>query len=284
MGWRHHWFETEDEILADCERLISCYHQSAEGAMIQIALAPCSPFSVSKELMLASAELARRHRVRLHTHLAETEDEGQFCKQTFGMGPVDYLAEVGWMDQDVWLAHGIHFNDGEIRRLGEAGVGVSHCPSSNMLLGSGVCPVLALEQAGVPVGIGVDGSASNDGSNLIQEARQALLLQRLQYGAERVSHRDVLRWATEGSARCLGRSDIGCVTVGSEADLALFKLDELRFSGAGDPMAALLFCGASRADRVMVAGQWRVINGRLPRVDLGAEMAHHHQLAKKLQH
>lgn len=273
--------QDEDTILTDCARLIDRYHDGSDGAMVQIALAPCSPFSVTTDLMRASADLARSKGVRLHTHLAETEDENNFCLKVFGMRPVDYLEHVGWMADDVWLAHGIHFSAEEIQRLGKAGVGICHCPSSNMVLASGIAPTLELEAAGAPVGLGVDGSASNDGSNLIQEVRQALMIGRLKYGASRVTHWDALRWATEGSARCLGRDDIGTIAIGKQADLAMFKLDDLRFSGSGDPLAALLLCGAHHADRVMVAGEWRVIGGRIPGLDLrDLKQAHH---AKALQ-
>ncbi|MCB1754945.1 MAG: 8-oxoguanine deaminase, partial [Gammaproteobacteria bacterium] len=236
--------QDEQTILRDSERVIRQYHDSRHGSAMQIALAPCSPFSVSEELMRESARLARQHQVRLHTHLAETEDETAYCLSMFGVRPVDYLERVDWLAEDVWLAHGIHFNDEEIRRLGGAGVGISHCASSNMVLASGFCRTLELERAGCAVGLGVDGSASNDCSNLVQEARQAFLLQRLHYGASEVSHLDALRWATTGSAACLGRKDVGWIDTGMCADLALFKLDELRFSGSDDPLAALLLCGA----------------------------------------
>ena len=198
-----------ETILADSERLIARYHQRGDGARVQIALAPCSPFSVTPEIMRASAELAARHDVRLHTHLAETLDEEDFCLQRFGLRTVDYLDSVGWLGPRTWLAHGIHFNAEEIRRLGEAGTGICHCPSSNMRLASGICPTVELEAAGAPIGLGVDGSASNDASNMILEARQALYLQRLRYGAERITPELALGWATRGSARLLGRSDIG---------------------------------------------------------------------------
>ncbi len=232
--------------------------------------------------MTETALLARRHGVRLHTHLAETHDETSYCIDIFGVRPVDYLERVGWLKDDVWLAHGIQFEPEEIARLGTAGVGVTHCPSSNMVLASGICSTLDLEAAGCPVGLGVDGSASNDCSNLMQEVRQALLLQRLKYGAGRVSHRDALRWATQGSARCLGRDDIGEISPGKQADLALFKLDELRFSGAGDPLAALVLCGAHRADYVMVAGKWLVKEGEIPGMDLEQLMGKHSDLARTL--
>lgn len=274
--------QDEDTILVDSERLIHRYHQAGEGAMSQVALAPCSPFSVSESLMRASADLAKKHGVRLHTHLAETHDETDFCIEMFGLRPLDYLEKVGWLNDQVWLAHGIHFNDDEIRRLGEAGTGIAHCPSSNMLLASGMCPTLDLERAGSPVGLGVDGSASNDGSNMIQEVRQAFLLQRLRYRADEITHQKVLSWATEGSARCLGRQDIGKLEVGMQADIALFKLDELRFAGAGDPLAALVLCGAHQADRVMVAGQWRVLDGAIMGQDLNDLIARQKSLAHKL--
>jgi len=254
--------QDEDTILADSERLINRYHQREEGATLQIALAPCSPFSVSREIMQASSDMAHKMDVRLHTHLAETHDETDFCLEMFGLRPLDYLEDTGWLDDRVWLAHGIHFDDGEAERLGANGVGICHCPSSNMILSSGICVTPDLESAGSPVGLGVDGSASNDGSNMIQELRMAFLLQRLQHGAENVSHMDALRWATKGSARCLGRDDIGEIAPGKQADLAMFTLDEMRFSGSGDPLAALILCGAHRADKVMVKGQWLVEDGQ----------------------
>ncbi|MEH6582952.1 MAG: 8-oxoguanine deaminase [Halioglobus sp.] len=274
--------QDEETILADSERLINRYHQREEGAMLQIALAPCSPFSVSREIMQASSELAHKLDVRLHTHLAETHDETDFCLQMFGLRPLDYLEDTGWMNDRVWLAHGIHFDASEAQRLGENGVGICHCPSSNMILASGICPTLSLESAGSPVGLGVDGSASNDGSNMIQEVRMAFLLQRLQHGAENVGHLDALRWATEGSARCLGRDDIGKIALGKQADLAMFKLDELRFSGSGDPLAALVLCGAHRADRVMVRGEWRVVDGKYQGVDIDQLLLAHSASAQSL--
>jgi 8-oxoguanine deaminase len=274
--------QSEEVIMADSERLIRRHHDSTDGAMVRVALAPCSPFSVSTELMKMSAELAEQHQVQLHTHLAETHDETAFCQKMFGMRPVDYLESVGWLSNRVWLAHGIHFNDQEIGRLGKAGVGIAHCPSSNMLLASGQCPTLDLEAAGCPVGIGVDGSASNDGSNMIAEVRQALLLQRLRYGARKITHQKVLDWATRGSAACLGRDDIGDIAVGKQADLAFFRLDDIQFSGAGDPLAALILCGAQRADRMMVAGRWRVTDGAVCGLDLETLKARQRELAAQL--
>ena len=250
-----------DEILIDCERVISLYHDRSDGAMTQVALAPCSPFSVTTELMKSTAELAKKCNCRLHTHLGETHDEDAYCIEKFNCRPVDYLEENGWLNSNTWLAHGIHFNDSEIKRLGAHGVGVCHCPTSNMVLASGQCRTMELEKSGSPVGLGVDGSASNDNSNLMEGVRHALMINRLRYGAAGVTHLDALRWASEGSARCLGRDDIGKIAVGKQADLALFTLDELRFSGAGDPIAALVLCGAHAADRVMIAGEWTVEDG-----------------------
>jgi len=236
---------------------------------------------VTKEIMAESAVMAERYDVRLHTHLAETIDEEDFCRSMFGLRTVDYLESVGWLGNRTWLGHGIHFNDEEIARLGAAGTAVAHCPTSNMRLASGTARVLELEAAGVPVGLGVDGSASNDASNMILEARQALYLQRLRYGAS-VPVSRALGWATRGSAAVLGRSDIGQLAPGKQADLAMFKLDSLRFSGSHDPVAALLLCGADRADRVMVGGQWRVVDGAIPDLDVAGLIAEHSAAARKL--
>ncbi|MCX5496832.1 8-oxoguanine deaminase [Kaistia dalseonensis] len=270
-----------DTILADCERVINRYHDASEGAMLQVALAPCAPFNVTKRLMVETAELAAKCNCHMHTHLAETRDENAYCLEHFGYRPVDYLEEVGWMSDRVWLAHGIHFNDDEVKRLGKAGVGVSHCPTSNMVLASGQCRTKELEAAGSPVGLGVDGSASNDNSNLMEGIRHALMIGRLTYNAESVTHFDAFRWATEGSANCLGRKDIGAIAVGRQADMAFYSLDELRFSGAGDPLAALVLCGAYKADRVMVKGDWKVEDGAPIGVDLGQLRYEHGQAAKK---
>jgi 8-oxoguanine deaminase len=231
--------------------------------------------------MVKSAELAAKHGVRLHTHLGETDDENDYCREKFACRPVEYLEEVGWLNDRVWLAHGVHFNDAEIAALGRHRVGVCHCPTSNMVLASGRCRTKELEAAGAAVGLGVDGSASNDNSNLIESVRHALMLNRLTYGAAGVTHLDALRWATAGSAACLGRRDIGEIAVGRQADLALYKLDELRFSGAGDPIAALVLCGAYRADRVMVGGRWRVVDGVPPGVDLERLRREHSAAARK---
>ena len=270
-------------ILADCERVVNTYHQSDPGAMVQVALAPCSPFSVSDPLMRESAALASKLQVRLHTHLGETRDENDYCLARLGMRPLDYLEECGWLGSHTWLAHGIHFTDDEIKRLGQAGTAVTHCPHSNMTLASGLCPACALQNAGSPVGLGVDGSASNDASNAIEEVRAALMLQRLREGAGAFDHIDALRLATQGSAKCLGRDDIGTLESGKQADLALFKLDELRHSGYHDPLAALVLCGASRADRVMIGGEWKVIDARASHIDETDLIRRHSNAAQVLR-
>ena len=272
--------QDEDTILADCERVLSRYHDPSEGAMLQVALAPCAPFTVTKRLMVDTVGLAERFDCRLHTHLGETQDEVEYCLANFGCRPVDYLEECGWMTDRVWLAHGIHFDDGEVHRLGRHRVGICHCPTSNMVLASGQCRTRELEAAGSPIGLGVDGSASNDNSNLMEALRHALMINRITYNAASVTHFDVFRWACEGSARCLGRSDIGAIAVGKQADLACYTLDELRFSGAGDPLAALILCGAHRADRVMIGGQWRVENGQPVGIDVDKLRRDHGAAAK----
>lgn len=272
--------QDDDTILADCERVLGRYHDRSEGSMLQVALAPCAPFTVTKRLMTETMALAHKHQCTCHTHLAETHDENDYCLAHFGCRPVDYLEELGWMNDRVWLAHGIHFNDDEVRRLGAAGVGVCHCPTSNMVLASGHCRTRELEQAGSPVGLGVDGSASNDNSNLMEAVRHALMIGRLTYDAASITHFDAFRWATEGSARCLGRDDIGAIAVGKQADLAFYRLDELRFSGAGDPLAALVLCGAHEADRVMIAGKWKVEDALPVNMDV-AKLRHQHGEAAK---
>jgi 8-oxoguanine deaminase len=272
--------QDEETILLDSERVLNLFHDPKPGAMTRIALAPCSPFTVTKRLMAESALLAEKHNCQLHTHLCETMDEERFCLDMYGVRPVDLLDETGWMTPRVWLAHGIHFDAGEIGRLGKAGVGVCHCATSNMVLASGICATKELDAAGAPVGIGVDGSASNDSSNMMEAVRHAMMIGRLRYGASAVTHLDALRWATEGSARCLGRDDIGRIAPGMEADLAMFTLDEPRFSGGHDPIATLVLCGAHRADRVMVAGQWRVIDAQPVGVDLAALIARHKAAAR----
>ena len=275
--------QTEDRIITDSQRLIDTYHDRSDDAMIQIALAPCSPFSVSKQLMQATAELALKNDVMLHTHLAETEDENNFCLTHYGMRPLDYLEPCGWLNNKTWLAHGIHFTQDEIARLGAAKIGIAHCPSSNMLLASGICPTVELEQAGCNIGLAVDGSASNDCSNMIQEVRQSLLQQRLRYGAQTITAERVLAYATTGSAKVLGRQQLGQIQVGYQADLALFSCNELRFSGVGDPIAALVTCGAHQVSKLMVAGKWLIEDGQHGQILQSQLMQAHHALAKSLQ-
>ncbi len=272
--------QDDDTILADCERVLNTYHDKSEGSMLQVALAPCAPFTVTKRLMRETMELAHKHDCTCHTHLGETHDENDYCVEHYGCRPVDYLEELGWLNDRVWLAHGIHFNDGEVQKLGKHGVGVCHCPTSNMVLASGHCRTKELEDAGSPVGLGVDGSASNDNSNLMEGVRHALMINRLTYDAASITHFDAFRWATEGSARCLNRDDIGTLAVGKQADLAFYTLDELRFSGAGDPLAALVLCGAHSADRVMIAGEWRVSDGQPTGLDV-TRLRHEHGEAAK---
>ncbi|MBK6735422.1 MAG: 8-oxoguanine deaminase [bacterium] len=244
-----------DTILADCERVIDRWHDPRPGAAVRVALAPCSPFSVDPDLMRRTAELARRHSVRLHTHLAETRDENDYCTRIYGCRPLDFLESVGWVGPDVWLAHGIWFEDDEIARLGRAGTGIAHCPSSNMRLGSGICRVRELRRAGSPVGLAVDGSASNDSSNLLAELRQTLLLHRVLGGAAAMTVNEVLEMATLDGARCLGREDAGAVEPGRACDLAVFDLEAIGYDGADDPVAALLLCHPEPARATIVGGR-----------------------------
>lgn len=278
-----HTIQDMDIILQDSERLVQKYHQRNSDAMVNIALAPCSPFSVSQEIMRESAQLAEKLDVRLHTHLAETIDEENFCVEKFGMRTVDYLESVGWLNSRTWLAHGIHFNQEEIQRLGAAQVGICHCPHSNMRLASGICPTLDLSSAGAIIGLGVDGSASGDASNLILEARQAMYLQRLKYGAERITPELALGFATTGSAKILGRENhLGQIAPDFQADFAFYHLNDIRFSGSHDPISALLLCGADRAEHVMVNGNWVVKSGELQNIDLDKLQFEHRLAAQKL--
>ncbi len=274
--------QREERILQDCEQLIDRYHDPKPGSMVRIGLAPCSPFSVSPELMRASAELAARRGVRLHTHLAETRDEEAYCLERFGKRPLDLLEEAGWLGGDTWLAHGIFFNRREIGRLGRARTGIAHCPTSNMRLGSGCAPALALARAGCPVGLGVDGSASNDSSHMLAEARQALLLQRLRHGAAALTVMDALRMATVGGARCLGREDIGSIEPGKRADIALFDLRAAGYSGAGDAVSALLLCAPAAVETLIIEGRIVVSGGNLQTVSLESILRRHRQAAARL--
>ena len=272
--------QDSETIVEDSERVLKLFHDPRPGAMIQVALAPCSPLAVPQRVMSESATLAERYDARLHCHLCQSLDEDLYAVQAFGKRSVDLLEEAGWLSSRTWVAHGIHFNDDEIGRLAQAGVGVAHCAAADMAFAMGICPTADLEAAGVAVGLGVDGSASNNSSNMMEAVRHSLMLARLRYGPAAIAPLDALRWATEGSARCLGRDDVGRIAPGIQADLALYKLDEPRFSGAQDPIAALALCGAHRADRVMIAGRWRVIDGAPEGVDLEALIARHKAAAR----
>ena len=260
--------EDRDEIMAASESALDRFHDASPGAMVRIALAPCSPFSVTPELMRDAAELARRRGVRLHTHLAETLDEEEFCIEQFGMRPVDFLADVGWLGDDVWLAHCVHLNDAEVRRFGDTGTGVSHCPSSNARLGAGIAPVVGLVGAGAPVGLGVDGAASNESGELRPEMREALLFARLKHGPSALTARQALELGTRGGARCLGREDeLGSLEPGKLADVALWRVDDPGITGIEDPVAALVLGPTRPVDTLLVGGSAVVVGGRLVTAD-----------------
>jgi cytosine/adenosine deaminase-related metal-dependent hydrolase len=275
----------DDEILAESERLVALHHDRRPGAMVRIALAPCSPFSVSPELMRRTAELAERLDVRLHTHLAENAEDDAFSLERFGRRPVDQFAEVGWMSDRAWVAHCVRPNDDEIGRLGAAGVGVAHCPSSNLILASGIAPVVAMRAAGVPVGIGCDGSSSADSASLWQETRLALLLAKHGSGAGAMTARDALEMATRGGARCLGRDgELGQLAVGAAGDLVAWRLDGIVHAGAvSDPVEALLRCGPASADLTVVGGRVVVEGGRLASPDVDDRLRRHRQVAERVQ-
>jgi len=278
--------QDDEEVLADSERLVAAHHDPSPTSMLRVGLAPCSPFSVRPELMAATAELAERLDVRLHTHLAEDPDEDEFCLERFGRRPVEQFAEVGWLTSRAWVAHCIYPNDEEIARLGAAGVGVAHCPSSNMILGNRrVCPVHDMRTAGVPVGLGCDGSASNDIGSLWLEARTALLLGKVRGGSAGMTAREVLDVATRGGAACLGRTgEIGELSVGACGDLVVWAADPVGHAGAlTDPVEAWLRCGPGRARETMVAGRVLVENGALTLTDVPDLLARHRVAATRLQ-
>ncbi len=286
--------DTEESILKDSQRLIEKYHDAAPGAFVQIVLAPCSPFSVTGELMKQSAKLAREYGVHLHTHLAETEDEEQFCLQRFGHRPVGYMQEVDWVGADVWFAHAVWVNEEEIQVFAEHRCGVAHCPTSNMRLASGIAPVKQYRAAGVKVGLGVDGSASNDGSHLLAEVRQAMLLARVKEGItgyslsndpdrKLMTARDALWLATRGGAAVLGRGDIGSLEQGKCADFFAVDLNQLDLAGAlHDPVSAVVFCQPTRVDYTVVGGRFIVKQGQLATVDECKLIDGHNQAAKRL--
>ncbi|HEU0303819.1 MAG TPA: 8-oxoguanine deaminase [Gaiellaceae bacterium] len=269
--------EDLDAVLAETERLAAAVHEAGVGAMTQIAVAPCSPFSVTKRLMVESAALARRLGLQLHTHLAETVEEDAYCQELYGCTPVEYLAELGWTAADVWCAHCVHLSDADVRTFADAGVGVAHCPTSNLRLGAGVAPVRELVDAGVRVGLGVDGSASNERSDLFHEVKQALLVARGRGGPEAMTCRDALRLATRGGAAVLSREDIGSIEAGKCADLAVWRTDGLELGGAEDRVAGLVLSGPHRVDRLLVGGEDVVREGQLVRVEED-DIAREHRL------
>ncbi len=276
--------EDEEAILRDSQRVIETYHDSSRYAMLRIVLAPCSPFSVSPELLRQSAKLARAYGVHLHTHLAETRDEAIYCTQTFGRTPVELAEDLGWLGPDVWHAHMVHPGEQEISRLGQTHTGVAHCPSSNMRLASGIAPLGQLRRAGARVGLGVDGSASNDSSHLLAEARQALLLHRVQGNPTALTAHEAFWLATRGGAEVLGRDDIGYLAPGMAADFIGFRLDTLQLAGAAvhDPLASLLFCQPPTVDLSVINGRVRVRDRRLLDCDLPLLIERHNALAHAL--
>jgi len=291
--------DSEDSILKDSQRLIQKYHDSKPGAFVQIVLAPCSPFSVTSDLMKQSAKLAREYGVHLHTHLAETEDEEQFCLQKFGHRPVGYMQEVGWVGDDVWFAHAVWVNDEEIQVFAKYNCGVAHCPTSNMRLASGIAPIKEYRKAGVKVGLGVDGSASNDGSHLLAEVRQAMLLSRVKEGITGFSSspllvgegagvrslmtaRDALYLGTRGGAAVLGRKDIGSLEPGKCADFFAVNLNRIEFTGMHDPVSAIVFGQPVRVDYTVVGGKFVVKEGQLVTVDESPLIEKHNKAAKRL--
>jgi 8-oxoguanine deaminase len=284
--------DSEDSILKDSQRLIQQYHDSKPGAMVQIVLAPCSPFSVTGELMKQSAKLAREYGVHLHTHLAETEDEEQFCLQKFGHRPVGYMQAVDWVGEDVWFAHAVWVNDEEIKTFAKHGCGVAHCPTSNMRLASGIAPIKEYRIAGVNVGLGVDGSASNDGSHLLAEVRQAMLLARVREGItgyslsndpnrKLMTAREAMWLGTRGGAAVLGRNDIGSLEIGKCADFFSLNMNRLEYTGAQhDPVSAVVFCQPVKVDYTVIGGKFVVKEGQLLTVD-EHKLAMKHNLASK---
>jgi len=272
--------EDEEFILRESRRAIEAHHQAARFGMVRIALAPCSPFSVTADLMRESAALARSYGVRLHTHLAETMDEERFCLEKFGARPVDYVESLGWTGPDVWHAHCVCLNQNEIALFARTGSGVAHCPNSNMRLASGIAPIRAMRDAGVRVGLGVDGSASNDSGHLLTEARQAMLLQRVGGNPAALGAVEALEIATLGGAAVLGRDDIGALAPGMAADFIGYRLERLDFAGAlHDPLAALVFCTPQKVDLSVINGQVRVQDGHIVGLDLLPLIRRHNQLS-----
>ena len=277
--------EDETVILRDTRRVIEDYHDAERYAMLRVAVAPCSPFSVSRDLMRESAALARSYGVSLHTHLAENDNDVAYSLETFGYRPGDYAQDVGWVGDDVWHAHCVKLDANEIGLFARTGTGVCHCPSSNMRLGSGIAPVRQMRDAQVKVGLGVDGSASNDSGHLLNEARQAMLLQRVNGNPAALSAREMLEMATRGGAAVLGRDDIGAIAPGMAADFVAFRLDDVAFAGAQhDPAAALVLCGSPRVNVSVINGRVVVQDGQLLTDDLPILVERHNRLSRQLIH
>lgn len=275
--------EAEDAILRDTRRVIETFHDATRYAMLRIAVAPCSPFSVSRDLMRESASIAQSYGVGLHTHLAENDNDVAYLRERFGCTPAEYAEQLGWTGPHVWHAHCVKLDAHGIDLFARSGTGVAHCPTSNMRLASGIAPVRAMLDAGVPVGLGVDGSASNDSSHLVAEARQAMLLQRVGSGPEALSAREALALATRGGARVLGRDDVGELAAGKAADIVAFDLNDVGFSGGlHDPLAALVFCAPVRANLSVINGRVVVRDGELQTVDLPPIVERHRELARQL--
>jgi cytosine/adenosine deaminase-related metal-dependent hydrolase len=274
--------EDVDTVLSETERLVSSLHETGPGARIQIAVAPCSPFSVTGRLMTESATLARQLGLLLHTHLAETAEEDEYCERLYGCRPAEYLEELGWLARDVWCAHCVCLSAADVRRFADTGTGVAHCPTSNLRLGAGVAPVRELLDAGVRVGLGVDGSASNERGDLCFEVKQALLSARGRGGGEAMTAREALRLATRGGAAVLGRDDLGSLEPGKCADVAIWRTDGLELAGADDPVGGLVLAGPHRVDRLLVGGEEVVRDGRLLRVDETEIAREQRARAKKL--
>ena len=275
--------EKEDAILKDTRRLIETWHDHSRHAMLRVVVAPCSPFSVSRDLMKESARLARSYGVSMHTHLAENVNDVAYSLEKFGMTPAQYAEDCGWVGHDVWHAHCVQLDESGIDLFARTGTGVAHCPCSNMRLASGIAPVRRMLDRGVNVGLGVDGSASNDGAHMLGEARQAMLLQRVGFGPDAMTARQALELATLGGAKVLGRDDIGALTPGMSADLVMFRLDQLGFAGAlHDPLAALVFCTPSGVACSIIHGRVVVRDGRLATVELEPLVERHNSLAAQL--
>lgn len=275
--------EGEDSILADSARLIERYHDPRRHSMLRLVLAPCSPFSVSRDLMRESAKLARHHGVSLHTHLAENEKDVAYSQERFGMTPAQYAEDLGWVGRDVWHAHCVKLDEHGVELFARTGTGVAHCPCSNMRLASGIAPVRRMRLAGVPVGLGVDGSASNDGAHLLGEARQALLLQRVGHGPAAMTAREALEIATLGGAQVLGRDDIGALAEGMSADFVAFDVTGVSHAGAqADPVAALVFCAPAAVSTSVIDGRVVVQDGQLLPVELPVLLERHRALARQL--